>query len=115
MIVKQVAIALDERGDLVSKECAPRHPLEVGASAMVVGTIKAATWEDSLDPAECGFVSHVHPECHLSLAAVPAEVSLAHEESDQKSRGEGIRGRRISRCGAGFPMHAATVAQVVSP
>lgn len=79
MIVKQVAIALDERGDLVSKEGAPRHPLEVGASAMVVGTIKAATREGSVDPAECGFVSHVHPECHLSLAAVAAEVSLAHE------------------------------------
>lgn len=115
MIVKQVAIAVDERGDLVSKEGASRHPPEVGASAMVVGTIKAATREGSLDPAECGFVSHVHPECHLRLAAVAAEVSLAHEESNQKSGGEGIRSRRIGRRGASFPVHAATVAWVVSP
>lgn len=59
-------------------------------------------------------MSHVHPECHLSLAAIAAEMSLAHEESDQKSGGEVIRGR-MSRRGVGFPMHGATVAQVVSP
>lgn len=108
MIVKQAAIAVDERDDLVSKVGAPCHPLEVGTSAMLVGTIKAAAREGVLDPAECGFVPYVHPESDLCLAAIATEVRLAHEESDQKPHGEGTRSR-ISGRGAGFHTHAATV------
>jgi hypothetical protein len=83
VVVEEVTVAVDEGGELLAEEAPPSHPLEVAATAVVVGAVEDATGKGALQPAEEPLVAGVHPQCHLGLTAIAAEVALAGEDAEQ--------------------------------
>jgi hypothetical protein len=83
VVVEEVAVAVDEGGEFLAEEAPPGHPLEVAASAVVVGAVEDPAREGALQPAEEPLVAGVHPQCHLGLTAVAPEVALAGKDAEQ--------------------------------
>src|SRR4029077_10249832 len=76
--------SVEERHELVAKVRATSHPLKVVSPAVVIRTIEASTGKGPLQPPEDRLVPDVHPQRHLSLAAVAAEVAFSDQKPDEK-------------------------------
>ncbi len=87
-------MALDERNDLVAQVSAPSRPLVVGTSAVVIRAVEPASRIGPPEPLEGLFVTDVHAERDLGLAAVASEMALADEQAHEKSRRKVIRWAR---------------------
>jgi hypothetical protein len=52
---------------------------------MVVGPVELRARNALLEPAQQGFVAHVHPERDVRLSPVPTEVALPDEEAHDET------------------------------
>src|ERR1700760_2261801 len=75
---------IEERYELVAQVRATSHPLKVVSPAVVIRAIQASTGEGPLQPPEDRLVPDVHPQRHLGLAAVAAEVAFSDQKPDEE-------------------------------
>ena len=68
-----------------SKRLASGHPLVVAPPPVMVRPIELGVWDDAEQPLEKLLVSHMHPQGHLSLASIAAEMALANQNANQKT------------------------------
>src|SRR5580700_3632967 len=86
--VQQPAVTLDERNDMVAQVPPSCRPLEVRATAVVIGAVEGASRVVPPQPGKGLLMAGVHPERHLRLAAIPAEMAFPDQEADQEPGGE---------------------------
>src|ERR1700760_2079656 len=75
---------IEERYELVAQVRATSHPLKVVSPAVMIRAVQTSTGEGPLQPPEDRLVPDVHPQRHLGLAAVAAEVAFSDQKPDEE-------------------------------
>ncbi len=74
---------IEERDQHITEVATSSHPLEVAPAVVVIRPVQLAAREGLLDPMEQRSMSHVHPQCYLRLATIPAKVTFTDQQTDQ--------------------------------
>jgi hypothetical protein len=88
-------VSVEERHEPGAERLTAHHPLEVAATSMVIRSVQATSGYPFNQPVEQRLVIGVHPERHVGLSAVPAEVPLSDQHTDQEAGVEGLQVLRI--------------------
>ena len=68
-----VELAFEQREKLADEDGSTRHPLVIGAAAVVVRPVEPGARQPIDEPPEQRLVTDVHPEGHLRLLAIAPE------------------------------------------
>jgi hypothetical protein len=93
MSIHQFKVSEQDRQQPLSKGFTPRHPLIVAPASMMIGTIELGTWHYPDEPLKELFVSNVHPQGDLGLAAIAAKMPFADQDTNQEALFEFRHGR----------------------
>jgi hypothetical protein len=85
--------ALKQWQEAVPKVGSARHPLVVAPTVVMIRPIEPSPRKGSLQPPEDRFMSDMHPQRHLRLATVSAEVPFADQQPGKKAEVEVVRHR----------------------
>lgn len=85
MLVNDLKTTKQDWKQFISKRLAADHPLVVAPSSMMIGTVEPGAWNQSKQPTKELFVSNVHPQSHLRLAAVAPKMAFANQDANQES------------------------------
>ena len=73
MAVEVVELSFEQREKLPDEDGTTRHPLVIGAAAVMVRAVEPGAWQPIDKPPEQRFVTNVHAEGHLRLLAIAPE------------------------------------------
>ena len=94
-------VSLEDREQVGDQRLTARHPLEVVAAAVVVRAVQLRAREARREPSHQRLVPYVHPQRHLRLAAVAAEVPLGDQQADHDPLVVRVHRARSVPAGAG--------------
>jgi hypothetical protein len=95
MSVNQFKVGEEDRQQALSKGYAPCHPLVVAPATMMIRTVELGTWDYLDEPLEELFVSNMHSQGDLGLAAIAAKMSFANQDANQEALFEFRHARSI--------------------
>lgn len=70
---------------MLPQRTVPTHPTVEVAPLVMVGAIEAASGYGLLQPEHCLVAPDVHPDNHVRLLLIAAEVSLANQNPQEKT------------------------------